>query len=392
MPNHLLVCPPLNIQILADGRAVFEAKFFDGMLAYARHWDGPMSVYAPASTVQQPAFNTVVLPKNELPFRLETGEFSALTADRLRDLKPDIVLACVHYQQNHIAGACRQAGVACVYYSEYTLTTRRQIVHATTPNPLRRLRKYWWEYQQEQKLTAALRISAGVQCNGTPTFDVYKKINPHTLLYFDTRTSQEMLATDGDIQHRLGDSTRPLRLIFSGRLTSMKGVQHLVPIALALRKKGIPFQLTICGDDDLKPAVEAAIQKNHLDDVVHLPGVLEFKSQLVPLVKTAADLFVCCHPQGDPSCTYLETMACGVPIAGYANEAFQGLHDLSRAGWCTPLGNPDRLASILAEIHHDRAALLQMSQKSLAFARQHTLEITMQARMDHLRKALDRTV
>lgn len=39
-----------------------------------------------------------------------------------------------------------------------------------------------------------------------------------------------------------------------------------------------------------------------------------------------------CHRQGDPSCTYLETYACGMPIVGYNNQAHQGILASNNAG------------------------------------------------------------
>ncbi len=107
-------------------------------------------------------------------------------------------------------------------------------------------------------------------------------------------------------------------------------------VAKKLRERKADFHLYICGDGESKPGISKRIRDEQLSGHVTLMGVLDFKSELLPFAKSSVDLFVCCHPQGDPSCTYLETMSCGVPIVGYANEAFEGLVRHSRADGLLP--------------------------------------------------------
>jgi colanic acid/amylovoran biosynthesis glycosyltransferase len=122
---------------------------------------------------------------------------------------------------------------------------------------------------------------------------------------------------------------------------------------------------------------------------VTLAGVLDFSNELVPFIKSSTDLFICCHPQGDPSCTYLETMSCGVPIAGYANEAFEGLVKQSGCGWMVPVNNHGALTEKIIELTTRPEALLEMSLASAVFAGEHTFEQTFARRVTHLRTLAD---
>jgi glycosyltransferase involved in cell wall biosynthesis len=178
----------------------------------------------------------------------------------------------------------------------------------------------------------------------------------------------------------------PLRLAFSGRLIAMKGADHLLDVATELKRLGVPFTLDICGSGDLEPSMRRTIAQCGLSNLVRMRGVLDFKSQLMPFVSSEVDLFVCCHPQGDPSCTYLETMSCGTPMVGYDNEAFRGIVKTSGVGWLSPLGDARALANRIAELNRDRAAIVNAAEQSLAFASQHTFERTMQMRVDHLKR------
>jgi glycosyltransferase involved in cell wall biosynthesis len=140
----------------------------------------------------------------------------------------------------------------------------------------------------------------------------------------------------------------------------------------------------ICGDGELKQTMQRQIAVNGLDDCVKMMGVLKFNTELIPFVKANADLFVCCHRQGDPSCTYLETMSCGVPIIGYANEAFAGIVRHSQTGWLVEMDRPKLLAKKVAELSRSRDALKAMSFDSLRFAKLHTFEKTFANRISHM--------
>jgi glycosyltransferase involved in cell wall biosynthesis len=275
--------------------------------------------------------------------------------------------------------------------AEYSLKTRKQIVATNTKNPLLRLRRNLWQHSQERKQRRSIALASGVQCNGTPTYEAYRKISPNPLLFFDTRVTERMTATEAEIVKRYTnrDIDRPLRLLFSGRLIKMKGADHLLKVAQHLKRSGIPFELYICGDGQLKPEMERQIQIQGLKDCVQMMGVLDFKTELVPFAKETIDLFVCCHRQGDPSCTYLETMACGVPIVGYGNEAFEGIVAHSGAGWVVPMDRPDQLANKIAELSHSPAELQAMAIKALHFAKQNTFEKTFNRRIHHIHNVID---
>jgi glycosyltransferase involved in cell wall biosynthesis len=232
----------------------------------------------------------------------------------------------------------------------------------------------------------AISLANGVQCNGTPTYTAYKALTPFPHLFFDTRIEEAMLATSENISARyvgLG-SDHPLHLVFSGRLTLMKGVDHLCLVAAHLRKLGVRFEMSICGDGDWAAQLRKDVDKMDLGDLVRLRGTLDFKTELIPFVTKEAHLFVCCHRQGDPSCTYLETMACGVPIVGYANEALRGLVEASGVGWITAINRPIELAEKIASLYRTPSALLASAHRSQAFAREHTFEKTFRRRVEHL--------
>lgn len=387
--SKLFVLPVLSLETSSSGEYLLPQKFVDGMTKYAELWSGSvkalMQVASPSkgyAVLDQKAFRA-----NELPFEIEIVSYNTLSAETLS--QASVVLASADYQQNHISQLCRSVSVPCVYVTEYSLKTRKQILAATVKNPLLRLRRLWWEISQERKRRRAIALAEGVQCNGTPTYRAYQTINTKPLLFFDTRTSEDLLANEAEIEQRcqhLFTPETPLRLAFSGRFIAEKGADQVLDVAVELKRLGIPFQLFLCGDGELKETMRQRIQRNGLIDQVTLMGVLDFQRELVPFMKQQVDLFVCCHRQGDPSCTYLETLACGVPIVSYSNEAFVGIERYAQTGWAIPMNQPKLMAQKIAQLHSDRAALQEMALRSLAFARSHTFEKSFANRVDHLEK------
>lgn len=323
--QELAVLPNLRAFPRPGGRVVLTRKFISGMQEYAKLWSGPLvAVMEPASDPSSSLDNVEVDPAS-LDFGVEVTSYDSRDlAARLS--RSAVIFGGVSYRQNHLADLGRELGVPVVFGTEYTLRTRIQILRSETSNPVLQARRILWEWQQERRQRRAITRAQGIQCNGTPTFEAYRELSPNPLLFLDTRTTEDLFVSEAALERRLEElrAGKPLRLAFSGRLNRMKGADHLLRVAKRLVERGCEFELAICGGGPLEDELAREIERAQLGSRIQLRGVLDFRSELVPFVARSVDLFVCCHRQGDPSCTYLETFACGVPIAGYANEAFAG--------------------------------------------------------------------
>ena len=383
----LAVLPQVRVFVQPDGRFLLTKKFLSGMQAYAAGWNGPITaVIHPAETAFR-ALDGIALGAEELPFTMVVArQDRPEVVDHLKDQA--LVLASVSHLQNHISRLAGEQGVPSIYVSEYTLRTRLQIAQAEETKQLRLVKRSIWERLQERRYRSAMGQAMGLQANGIPAYEAYGELTPNSLLYFDTRTHEDAVVDADQLEQRLAylDQNKPLRLAFSGRLTPMKGPEHLIEVAVVLAERNLPFQLTVYGDGESVPWMRKRIAEAGLEDRVTLAGVLDFQRELVPRMKEEVDLFVCCHRQGDPSCTYLETMACGVPIVGYRNEAWAGLEKIAQAGWGVPLNDVRQMADQIAAIDKDRQQLAAMSRSALAFARQHTFEKTFANRIEHMRQ------
>ena len=385
MQNELLVVPFMRAGLSPDGKIVLTRKFIEGMALYRRYWPGEVTVLLRLSPVIDDSLDHVVVNPAELPFGIEFWPVvRALLIARFAKAK--VVLATLVREFLHLPKDCQVADTRLVWIAETSLRTRLQIIEAEVANPLRRYKRKLTESLLERYYRTAVARSNGVQCNGTPVFQAYKILTRRPFLFFDSRVGSCLLA-DADAIHvktRRLLGGEPLRLAFSGRLISIKGVEFLPGVANELRRLGVLFTLDIYGAGDRESALQEKIARMGLLDCVRMRGVFDFESELVPVMKRDVDLFICCHPQGDPSCTYLETLSCGTPIAGFGNEAWVGLAALSGAGWVTPIGDPVALATQISILDKKRSLLVDACNMARKFSSRHTFEETMRARVDHL--------
>lgn len=391
MPQKtLVVLPSLGAQRSSDGSIRLTGKFVSGLEMTADHWDGPVEVLIQEDDAAHSGnLDDVWVRQEDLPFQVTIAGFQSAEA-RAVIARAAVVQGGADHNLNHMPAWCAELGARYVMVSEYTLRTRWQIIDAEKMNPLVAWRRKVWAWRQERANQAAVKASAGVQCNGTPTFDAYRPLNERAMLYFDSRVTPDMLPAAPRLARRAAPWTSgdPLRLAFSGRLNRMKGADHLPLVARALRDRQVPFTMDIYGDGPLVAELEKTIAQHALEDVVRLHGVLDFATELMPTVRDAVDVFVCCHRQGDPSCTYLETMACGVPIVGYANEAFEGLMQRCPAGESVPMNDWSAMAAAIERLAREPRRLTDMAECGLAFAREHTFEREFQRRIEHMAQLL----
>lgn len=380
--STILLCPTVGIWQIGN-ELYFDRKFYDGVLAYTTHWPGFVRLAIRLATSSPPEFGLVQFIADEFPAKV-----SVLGADELIDSDllagVDIVSAPGDsFDDFHLADLCRRRGIKCVYGIEYTLATRIQIAAIDGSNVWRKLKSILWLVLKERKRLQAFRKSDGLQANGVPAYDAYGSLVPNALLYFDTRVTAAMGITDEELSMRLShlDEQAPLRLGFSGRLISMKGADQLVEIAFQLKKHQVPFSFDIFGAGELVPKMQKKIEEYGLSAIVRLRGVADFANELIPFIKSNLDLFVICHRQSDPSCTYLETYACGVPIIGYNNRAHQGILTRHDVGWSVAMDDVEGLANLIARLNNQRNEIKTKALNAVRFAREHTFEATFQRRI-----------
>lgn len=381
---RLLMIAPAPAQPLPDGRLRLDAKFVEGMRLHAALWDGPV--------------DCMLWQGGAIPFGVELA--SEELGFGLRLLPPgagvsaaDIAGAAViaasadMHQTLGLAPLARAAGAKLCYVIEYTLATRLAILRLEPGLSLpRRLRSALWHLLQERRRRAAFRAADALQVNGYPAEAAYARLSRDCLLYLDGRLTTQMLAPPAAMAARAAHLAGggPLRLVHSGRLEPLKGAQDLMPVVRALQARGVDYTLDIFGAGSLAPLIAREIAGEGLGGRVRLHDPVPFETGLVPWVTAHADLFLSCHRQADPSCTYLESMGCGVPVLGYDNAMWRRLAEVSGAGWVRPMAEPGALAEAIAGLAADRQKVIAAATRARAFAAAHDFETEFGRRMTHI--------
>lgn len=392
MANRLVIYATAPAEQRADGLWL-DAKFVQGMMQHVALWPGPVSCLLRDVGLPLP-FGVPCTPQ-DLGFDLTIVPRGAPIAPHLAQ---DVVLVAAtadDFEALGFAPVVQDIGAKLVYSLEYTLGTRLRIASLDlTRSRAGRARSMLWLLRQEARLRRALRAADAVQFNGYPAHDTYRGLARDALLYLDNRLSADMMATDAEMTGRAARLTSgaPLRLIHSGRLEPMKGAADLLPVMDALLANGVDATLDIYGAGSAEPDIRAGLARFEGRVTLHAP--VDFARELVPINRSKADIFLSCHRQSDPSCSYLEAMGCGLAVAGYDNAMWSAMCARSQGGTVVRMGDAAGLARAIAAWDRDRSALASSGRNAWSFAMQHDFHHVFAARMAHLRQVagLDSTV
>jgi glycosyltransferase involved in cell wall biosynthesis len=357
------------------------------MASYAARWNDKVVAFLDPAARISDSLDSVELDPRELPFDIELAPYGSKALwHRMRGA--GVVMGVPDHRLCGLSRRLQKMKIPSVYSLEHTLKTRLLHAAVESHSALQAARRAAWELEHERRVRKDLRLAQGMQCNGIPAFEAYRGLGRNPFLYFDTRTPADSFASMTDIERRSTPlrTGRPLRLAFAGRLIRSRGVDHLVQIARRLDNHGVPFELTICGAGELGPRLSRDIVRLGLERMVHMVGVLDFETQLLPFLREHVDLFVMPHRQGDPSTAYLEALSCGVPIVGYGNESLSGLLERAVVGWSVPVDRPHELAKTIALLNRQRESIVERAKASVRFAQEHSFEKTFDRRVQHLER------
>lgn len=379
----LVVMPSVPGVRTTDGYFLDE-KAVTGLTHYADRWPGRLRAIFRTGQRSDISFGKDYAAAS-LPFAIE---LLPAGSDFDPSLLADAALVSAsgdNYRHFPLARLCEELSVPLVYTIENILETRLRILALEKRGRFSRLKTAVWTLLSERARRRAFRRAAGLQANGVPAAQAYRSSAADILTYFDTRLPLGLMATDDEIDRKAARlmAGQPLRLGFSGRLEPLKGADHLIEVARVLRRANIPFSLDIYGSGSLERIMRQRIGAWGLENTVAVHPALDFTTGLVPRFRQAIDLFLCCHRQADPSCTYMEAMGCGVAMFGYGNKALTGLLGLAPAGRAVREGSPSALAHALIAIGGHRQELSSMMYEARNFSRANAFETTFQRRLDH---------
>ncbi len=370
MPGTLCVVSPGRLAVTRDGRVQVDPKTAAGMEQYARSWPADVHFLARRGQLDERSQPFEWPRAEDLPFAVSIVDD---VEESVRNLAPAVVLAPLELENAPLLSL----GTQCVMVCDYPLRVRWD--NARMDPRLTSVDKLRTAAGLTRRAVAVRRMIAradGLQCNGPDTYATYARHSRSPLLYLDTRVTSAEVAS----AREAGMTTETtLRLAFSGRWIEQKGVLDAVEVPERLHADGVPVHLTVLGGGPLDRRLRALTHP-----AVSVVGRLDFASEWVPLVRDQVDVMLLPHPQGDSASTFLESMSCGAPVAGYANRYWRSLHRESRGGWTTPVSDTMSLAALIASLGGDRKQLAKVRQAGLDFAAAHSFDLEFRRRIEHL--------
>jgi len=381
---------------LQDGVFYVDRKFHTGMQEYVRCLNTPILAVHPHLSPEYDAsiMDLVAVPESELGYRVKTVKCSddgGPLPEEIAPLRTEIARSKVVYcggLGRAVRDASVQTGVPYIGIVEKGLWTN---VALATYRAKGIVRKTWrilhtaGHYFTE--VVPFVRGARLLHCNGYPVFNEMAQINQNRLLYLDSRLHDSMLITPAGLRDRLARRrSRVPRVIFSGRLEPEKGALDIIKIACQPVLRNVPCEFIIYGKGTQRAAMERLVAEEGLLRTVKIVDPIPFP-QLVEASREC-DIFLCCHPQGDPSCTYLESMGCGLPILGYANAMWSAMQADSGAGLVTGRCAPAEAAKELRKLLADPDRLDDLSLRAHSFAAKHTFEAEFARRTDSMKELI----
>jgi colanic acid/amylovoran biosynthesis glycosyltransferase len=132
------------------------------------------------------------------------------------------------------------------------------------------------------------------------------------------------------------------RLVCIGRLCEQKGQLLLVEAASRLVRAGVPLQLVLAGDGEMRGAIEALVHQRSLGDHVRITGWIGSDQVREELVGARA-LVLPSFAEGLPV-VIMEAMALGRPVISTYVAGIPELVRNGEDGWLVPAGDIDALA------------------------------------------------
>lgn len=371
---HLLHVLPGHAHHDENDDLVIDPKTTEGLREYARTWTGQITVVVASGYVNGSETRTRTWCTGE-PFDvLESSD----VLGTISDLRPDVVGA-LHRSD---AALLLDLGVPVVLTTEFTRAIRTDQQLITSTSPLDRVRVRLGQLRNERTYRQSAQRAAGLQCNGPAAWNAYAGLNRRPIAFHDHRIRRSDIEATKVVKP--WDGSGPLRIAFSGRLTAVKGPQHVLSVARELAQIGAPVRVSFLGDGDMRTALEREAPGN-----VEFLGSVDFDETWKDYVRNDVDLMVLPHPQGDPSCTYFEALGSGAPVLGFQNTTFGPLAVREGVGWAVPVGDTGSLTRKVLDILDHPDQLEEARAAGIAFMEERPYEAIAKKRADHFRSCAE---
>lgn len=156
-----------------------------------------------------------------------------------------------------------------------------------------------------------------------------------------------------------------------GRLETEKNPLALADVIAALRRLDPSWRLVICGEGDLRPALEQRVRELGVSDAVDFRGYVPHDTGLAEAYRDAHALAHVTWTEGLPQILY-EAFAARLPVV--ATDVGGIREAVGEAALLAPPGDPEGIAERLARVGREAEIRDELVERGLDVVRAHTLE------------------
>jgi len=159
--------------------------------------------------------------------------------------------------------------------------------------------------------------------------------------------------------------SRPLRIVFVGRLVEKKGVAHLIDACSVLATRKLPFECLIIGSGELEEQLRAQVERLGLQTTVKMIGPRP-QREIIKLVQEAAVFAAPCvvgadgNRDGLPT-VLLEAMALGTPCVSTSVTGIPEVIQHEKTGLIVPQHDAFALAAALQRLLENPALRVKLA-------------------------------
>jgi glycosyltransferase involved in cell wall biosynthesis len=160
------------------------------------------------------------------------------------------------------------------------------------------------------------------------------------------------------------NGSRPLSLLYIGRMVPVKGQALLIDAVERLRESGLEVEATLLGDGERRHALTTIVGDRGLDEVVNLPGSVG--QDEIRGYYEHADIFVLpSFAEGVPT-VLMEAMAMGLPVVTTRIAGIPELVEDGQSGFVVPPGRVDALVDAVRRLASDPDLRRKMGERGRA--------------------------
>lgn len=245
--------------------------------------------------------------------------------------------------------------------------------------------QYQWVFRplQSAQLRFAVRSCTMSMLKGRSLVEDFGRGRPNVRMHLDTAHSAEHVVRGAALDRRLAamsDASRPLRVVYFGRLVRRKGVDVALRVLAAARALGgRAYEFHIIGDGPERDRLRRLSAELGLGDAVRFIDAVPYGPALFDAL-APCDLSLATQLSEDTPRSAFDSFAAGMPIAAFDLPYYRTIAD-SGAVVLSSWLDQEAMARAIVGLDRDRPRLMDMARRGAAYALEHTQERWLQRRI-----------